>query len=106
MKSNHVTAIHETRTSRSRKEIQKPSLNKKPTTNSKSLAQMKREVWQESLHQCQNCRSQYSLEMDHRYPTAKGGRDSKDNLRILCRSCNQRAAIREFGQEKMDFYLN
>jgi hypothetical protein len=71
-----------------------------------SLAQIKREVWQESQHECSNCHSKYALEMDHLHPRAKGGSNTKDNLRILCRSCNQRAAIREFGQIKMDLYLN
>jgi hypothetical protein len=74
--------------------------------STESLAQIKREVWQESQHECSNCYSKYALEMDHLHPKAKGGSNTKDNLRILCRSCNQRAAIREFGQIKMDLYLN
>jgi hypothetical protein len=74
--------------------------------NTESLAQIKREVWQESQHECSNCHSKYALEMDHLHPKAKGGGNTKENLRILCRACNQRAAIREFGQIKMDLYLN
>jgi len=72
----------------------------------KPLAQIKREVWQAGQHKCSNCQSTYALEIDHRYPKAKGGEDSKSNLRILCRSCNQRAAIRHYGVSKMDPYLN
>jgi len=72
----------------------------------KSIAQIKREVWQAAQHKCSNCQSTYALELDHRFPKAKGGENSKSNLRILCRSCNQRAAIRHYGIDKMDAYLS
>jgi 5-methylcytosine-specific restriction endonuclease McrA len=85
--------------------IKKSAPHMKPC-NKESLAQIKREVWQESQHECSNCKSTFALEMDHLHPRAKGGGNTKDNLRILCRACNQRAAIREFGQLKMDLYLN
>jgi hypothetical protein len=71
-----------------------------------SLAQVKREVWQESQHKCCNCGSHYALEMDHCLAQARGGTNDKENLRILCRACNQRSAIRQLGQTKMDQYLN
>ena len=105
-KSKQGCANNKNQTSLSRSNVDETELKHRLIEKPKSLAQMKREVWQESLHQCQNCGSQYSLEMDHQFPKAKGGSNTKDNLRILCRSCNQRAAIREFGQEKMDFHLN
>jgi len=72
----------------------------------KPFAQIKKEVWHDSEYKCSNCRSSYALELDHRYPKGKGGDDSKDNLRILCRSCNQRSAIRHYGSSKMEPYLN
>jgi 5-methylcytosine-specific restriction endonuclease McrA len=72
----------------------------------KSLAQVKREVWQESQYRCCNCGSNYALETDHCLAKARGGTNAKENLRILCRACNQRSAIRQLGQTKMDFYLN
>ncbi|GAA2545761.1 hypothetical protein GCM10009861_01940 [Neomicrococcus aestuarii] len=31
-----------------------------------------------------------SPEVDHVIPHAKGGRDSLDNVRVICRLCNQR----------------
>jgi hypothetical protein len=74
--------------------------------DNKSLAQVEREVWQESQYKCCNCGSQYALEMDHCLAQARGGTNAKENLRILCRACNQRSAIRQLGQNKMDFYLN
>ncbi len=72
----------------------------------KSQAQISREVWQESQYQCSNCGSKRALEIDHLKPKAKGGLNTKENLCVLCRACNQRAAIKEFGQLKMDLYLN
>ena len=50
---------------------------------------------------CENCGSTYALEWDHIVPKAKGGSDDLSNLRRLCRSCNQRAAIVHFGLDKM-----
>ena len=32
--------------------------------------------------------------------------NSEENLRLLCRSCNQRAAIEKLGMNKMNQYLN
>ena len=55
---------------------------------------------------CANCGSVHALESDHILPKAKGGADTPDNRRLLCRSCNQRAAIRHFGQAKMSRYLS
>jgi len=72
----------------------------------KSYTQIQREVWQESQFKCSNCGSMYAMEKDHRQARAMGGSNEKKNLRILCRSCNQRAAIKTFGQAQMDQYLN
>jgi hypothetical protein len=71
-----------------------------------SKAQQTREVFTRANKQCQNCGSLYALEIDHIVPKAKGGSSETDNLRVLCRNCNQRAAIIEFGVEKMDNYIN
>ena len=43
---------------------------------------------------CTKCGSTFKLEIDHIKPFALGGNTSKDNLRLLCRNCNQRARIR------------
>jgi len=56
--------------------------------------------------QCEICSSHYALEVDHIVPKAKGGASTFENLRLLCRPCNQRAAINEFGQLHMDQFLN
>ncbi len=72
----------------------------------KSKAQMRREVFLRAQNKCENCGSGFALEIDHVRPRALGGDDSPENLRLLCRACNQRAAIQIFGVEKMSRYLN
>lgn len=51
---------------------------------------------------CTNCGSTYALEIDHKQPKALGGKDTPENLRLLCRNCNQRAAIETFGVSHME----
>lgn len=43
---------------------------------------------------CQKCGGKYALEIDHRIPFALGGKTELQNLRLLCRSCNQRSRLR------------
>lgn len=70
-----------------------------------SRAEIRRQVFIRADEKCENCRSQYALEVDHIIPRAFGGKDEANNLRLLCRSCNQRAAIAALGQKKMERYL-
>jgi hypothetical protein len=65
-----------------------------------------REVWRRDQECCRICKSTYALEPDHVLPRAMGGSDELENLRLLCKSCNQRKAIEAFGIGKMDGYLN
>lgn len=44
---------------------------------------------------CTNCGSEFSLEVDHILPKGLGGDNDLRNLRLLCRQCNQRAALRQ-----------
>jgi RNase P subunit RPR2 len=53
---------------------------------------IKREVFQRD-RVCQQCGSIHRLEIDHRKPKGLGGIYTVTNLRILCRSCNQRKRI-------------
>jgi hypothetical protein len=70
-----------------------------------SKAALRREVFRRAKNACENCSSQYALEIDHIKPRALGGEDTLKNLRVLCRSCNQRAAIEVFGAKKMQQHL-
>jgi hypothetical protein len=42
---------------------------------------------------CQKCGSDYALELDHVVALSLGGKTNLENLRLLCRNCNQRARI-------------
>ena len=72
----------------------------------KSKTEIRRSVFAKAKNRCQKCGSNYALQIDHILPKAKGGTDLEENLRVLCRSCNQRAAIEDFGLRKMDRFLN
>jgi len=67
---------------------------------------LRREVFRDASHQCSNCGSRFALEIDHKLPQSLGGGHDRGNLRILCRSCNQRAAIKILGIEKMKPHLD
>jgi 5-methylcytosine-specific restriction endonuclease McrA len=66
---------------------------------------LKRAIWQRDNGRCTNCGSQHALEYDHIRPLAHNGETSIKNLRLLCRKCNQRAAILKLGPTVMEKYL-
>lgn len=68
-------------------------------------ANLETKVWRHYKSRCANCGSTYALQIDHVKPIALGGANTLDNIRLLCRSCNQRAAIQAFGVEKMQSHL-
>jgi hypothetical protein len=76
----------------------------KPKSGSKAAAE--REVWERDGRCCTNCGSDFAVEIDHKIPKSMGGEDTLENLRLLCRSCNQRSAIEQLGQRKMDPFIN
>lgn len=81
------------------------NLNLNLKTTSMSKAEILRQVWHRDQYRCGKCQSTYALEVDHKFPKAKGGQDTLENLRILCRNCNQRSAIEHYGLSKMQNYL-
>lgn len=46
------------------------------------------------------------LQFDHIVPVAAGGKTVFENLRLLCRNCNLRAAVVFYGREKMASHLS
>lgn len=60
-------------------------------------AALKRKVWNRGEGKCEICGSCFALEYDHRVPFAHGGKTTFENLRLICRNCNQREAIKIFG---------
>ena len=67
---------------------------------------IQRDVWTRAKSQCEKCGSKYALQIDHLFPKALGGSHELENLRLLCRSCNQRAAIEIFGVKKMQTWMD
>ena len=74
-------------------------------------ARVKREVVQRDEGKCQwkladggICGSTLELEIDHVVPRGKGGSDTIDNCRILCRGHNLEAARQTYGDEVMDLF--
>lgn len=59
--------------------------------------QVKAYVWERDKGQCVNCGSTHALELDHIRPFAIGGKTVVENLRLLCRNCNQRKGLEYFG---------
>lgn len=59
---------------------------------------LRRKVRTEANGKCSNCQSRFALETDHIKPIALGGENEPENLRLLCRNCNQRAAMKALGR--------
>ena len=64
------------------------------------------EVYRRANSKCCNCGSVHALQIDHKTPVALGGTSRSGNLRLLCRKCNQRAAIVNLGQDTMASFLH
>ncbi|MCB0342625.1 MAG: HNH endonuclease [Pseudobdellovibrionaceae bacterium] len=66
---------------------------------------IKRLVFHRDQGRCVHCGSGYALEYDHIQPQCLGGANDVSNLRLTCRSCNQRFAIEKLGQQFMQTHL-
>jgi 5-methylcytosine-specific restriction endonuclease McrA len=85
----------------------KPVSNKNPKPakgGRPSWPTLRKHIFNRDRH-CVKCGSVHALQVDHILPRALGGSDEPDNLRLLCRSCNQRAAIEDFGLKRMLRFL-
>ncbi|MFN7904000.1 MAG: HNH endonuclease [Pseudobdellovibrionaceae bacterium] len=67
-------------------------------------AEVRRQVWKKYQSRCVNCKSTFALEIDHKIPVSLGGTSELQNLRLTCRSCNQRWAWKKLGAEVMGQY--
>lgn len=56
-------------------------------------------------NRCTQCGSNYKLEFNHKIPFAKDGARTKENINLLCRSCNQRQLVIDFGPAIRRKYL-
>jgi hypothetical protein len=55
---------------------------------------MRRAVYERDGHRCLNCGTSDDLSLDHIIPYSKGGPDTFENLRTLCRPCNSSKGAR------------
>ncbi len=92
-----------------------PALGKILKTHSQYISvHTKRRIWRRDQGQCSfidplnnhQCGSRFRLEIDHITPKALGGTNDFTNLRLVCRAHNQFAAIKEFGMQKMERFIN
>lgn len=51
-------------------------------------------VFERDEFRCVQCAATEDLTLDHIYPWSKGGPDTEQNLRVLCRSCNSSKGAR------------
>jgi len=47
---------------------------------------------------CAICGSTHNLNFNHKTPHALGGTNGKENINLLCRNCNQRQRVMDFGK--------
>ena len=80
----------------------KPSSRK---TQPESKAEIRRQIWLRDGNACTCCGSTFAVQEDHIIPESMGGEYTLENMRLLCRACNQRAAIETLGQRKMEPFL-
>jgi 5-methylcytosine-specific restriction endonuclease McrA len=80
----------------------------KPSTNSRYIPKsVERAVFKRAEHQCEHigkdgkrCQERRNLQKDHIKPFALGGKNSKDNIRILCSGHNLRRAVKTYGSRQ------
>ncbi len=100
------TEIRKTKAKNKIESLPAPVLKKTVQKNIPSA--IKQAVYARDKGQCTHpsCNSKKFLEYDHIIPIAMGGGATIQNLRLLCRTHNQRAAIEKFGFQKIQQYLN
>lgn len=91
--------LPESKLPRSKRQSPAPALKRRISVSTR------REVWRSAGSKCQNCGSAHALQIDHIQPIALGGENDRQNLRLLCRSCNQRTAITKLGFVKMERFF-
>jgi 5-methylcytosine-specific restriction enzyme A len=60
-------------------------------------------VLQRDRHQCRQCGTSTSLEVDHIIPLAVGGSNDLSNLQVLCGPCNRQKKHRLDGRSQRRF---
>ena len=53
-------------------------------------SEVKQQVWRRDGGKCVLCPSKHDLEYDHEIPVSKGGSNTVNNIRLLCKECNRK----------------
>ncbi len=87
----------------------RPLEKARPIQAGRISAALKRAVFERDGEQCSfvskggvRCTARTFLELDHIVPKARGGKETTDNLRVLCRAHNRHAADEAFGREHVE----
>jgi len=86
--------------------------SKRETKNKRAIhsryipRKVKEIVYKRANGKCENCFSMDRLEYEHKIPFAKGGSNEASNIQLFCSNCNKRKAIKDFGLNKMNYYLS
>jgi len=85
-----------------------PKESKRPTISQNKQSRyipraIKFQLWKRYQGKCSICHSNHALQVDHIKPIAVGGETVLENLRLLCRNCNQRQSI-TFFQKPSEFF--
>jgi hypothetical protein len=64
-----------------------------PTRN-RIPSDLRSAIYERDGNQCVECYSTEDLSLDHIWPWSRGGEDTYENLRTLCRPCNSRKGAR------------
>jgi hypothetical protein len=77
------------------------NMERKPVVSRSISPQLRNEILERNGYTCQRCGAgpgdtdpfnpgrKVRLHIDHIKPISQGGKDTKDNLRVLCSACNQ-----------------
>jgi hypothetical protein len=97
-------SVEKTAAPKKRRVTLRPSDGAPSPMKQASKVELRRRIFAKAESKCTNCGSRFALETDHIVPKGKGGTSEEENFRLLCRSCNQRAAVEAYGIAKMEKY--
>lgn len=67
---------------------------------------LKQQLTEQYGEHCFMCGTSQPLELSHLIPKYKGGKDSIENMRLICQSCNRIIANRSFREFEFEKYLS
>jgi len=80
----------------------------KGTTGRNIPSAIRKKILMRAKNRCEykHCGEIRNLQFEHIIPYGKGGQHTIDNIKLFCRAHNQRSAIKEYGLNTMDEFIN